>query len=78
MTAGQRVLDFIAAGPPAYPGERWFCDDVHRLGLEDLREEKRRLQLRQLLTDPRERDRWPACWIAARLRRVEEVLHDRR
>jgi hypothetical protein len=68
------LLDAVAAGPPEHGIDRWFHEDLPEFGLDALRTEQRRLQLRLLLTDPIERDRWPATWIAERLRRVEEEL----
>jgi hypothetical protein len=68
------ILDALIVEPPADPGERWFCDDLARFSSEELREERRRLRLRRLLTAPREKDRWPAVWLAARLERVEALL----
>ncbi len=68
------MLDALIVGPPADPGERWFCDDLARFSSEELREERRRLRLRLLLTPSREKDRWSAVWLAARLEHVEALL----
>lgn len=68
------ILDAIAEPPPTWPGERWFHDDLDYLDRQQLLAERDRLRLRVLLTPRRERDDWPARWVAARLERVEELL----
>jgi len=68
------LLDAISEGPPPFPGERYFGADLQHLGPQELQAEHQRLRLRLLLTDPHEREHWPASWVANRLRRVEEEL----
>lgn len=71
------LLDALVEGPPQDSGERWFCEDLMRFSLDELREEARRLELRSLLTPVRERTDWPARWCTDRLERVQALLRTR-
>jgi len=71
------VLDTIAPPPPSWPGERWFQQDLPEMGTDDLIDERRRCQLRVLLTPPHARNQWPALWIAQRVERIGAELRER-
>jgi hypothetical protein len=71
------LLNLIAEDPPSWPGERWFGADLCYLDPEELQVERQRLKLRLLLTDPRERSRWPSTWLRDRLQKCERLLRVR-
>lgn len=68
------LLDAIHPGPPTAGTDQFFGDDLLSFDRERLFEERRRLQLRLLLTHQSARDRWPAVWCSARLAKVEGLL----
>ncbi len=73
-----RLATLIADGPPAYPGDKWFCDDLEMLALPEVQRIVRQLGRALDLLSPVERLRWPGVWIAQRLERGQTLIRAER